>query len=166
MTGSNHSPDQLADVFDREGLSDRVSIGPLEADQIDQVVAILDGNDLPSHHVRTGPVEFVGAVAGGDLVGVAGLERYDSVGLLRSVAVDESARGQGLGTLLCDKLETRARDEEVETLYLLTTTAADFFDDRGYEEVERSAAPPSIQDTSEFREVCPTRAVCMRKDLK
>lgn len=141
-------------------------IESLDAADIDRAAAILDENDLPSRDVRTGPVEFVGAVAGGELVGVGGLERYDTVGLVRSLAVEESARGQGLGTRLCEELEARAREAGVETLYLLTTTAAEFFDARGYTEVDRSAAPPSIQETTEFQDLCPSTAVCMRKDLR
>lgn len=166
MTGSNETTDPTADGADPDPASATVSIEAIGPEKIDRVEALLDQNDLPYRDIRNGPDDLVGAVADGDLVGVGGLERYETVGLLRSLAVEESARGQGLGTRVCDELETRAREAGVETLYLLTTTAAEFFDARGYTEVDRSEAPPAIQETTEFQDLCPSTAVCMRKDLR
>lgn len=96
---------------------------------------------------------------------VGGLERHASTALLRSVVVEESVRGEGYGSLLCDRLESRARADGVESIYLLTTTAADFFADRGYERIERDEAPPAIRETTEFDDLCPATATCMRKSL-
>ena len=59
--------------------------------------------------------------------GTDGVEIYGSEDLLRSVVIMESNRGQGYGAELCDSLEEYARTNGVETLYLLTTTAALFF---------------------------------------
>jgi len=98
-------------------------------------------------------------------VGVGGLERDGSNALLRSVAVEPSVRGRGFGTALCDRLERKARSGDVETVYLLTTTATDFFASRGYVEVEREAAPAAIRETTEFTELCPSTATCMEKSL-
>jgi amino-acid N-acetyltransferase len=81
------------------------------------------------------------------------------------VAVEPSVRGRGFGTTLCDRLERNARSADVETLYLLTTTAADFFAELGYVESERENAPISIRDTTEFAELCPATATCMEKSL-
>lgn len=69
------------------------------------------------------------------------------------------------GTALCDRLEDRASADGVETLYLLTTTAAEFFADRGYVAVERSGAPDAIRGTTEFADLCPSSATCMAKSL-
>jgi amino-acid N-acetyltransferase len=54
----------------------------------------------------------------------------------------------------------------VETLYLLTTTAAAFFARHGYETVERDTVPARIRGTTEFDDLCPDSAVCMRKRLR
>ena len=142
------------------------TIQSIGSDDMARVATLLAKNDLPYRDIRTEPVTFVGAVVAGDLVGVGGLERYDAVGLLRSVVVEESFQGQGLGTRLCDELEAQAQETGIESLYLLTTTAAEFFRARGYDEVDRSEAPSPIQDTSEFQDLCPVSARCMRKLIR
>lgn len=129
------------------------------------VESMLDETGLPSRDVRSKPDCFYVGYADGDAVAVGGIEAYGTAGLLRSVAVDDSKRGEGFGTAMCDALEAEARAAGVETLYLLTTTAAEFFADRGYEERERSDAPDSIRETTEFDDICPATAVCMRKPL-
>ena len=93
------------------------------------------------------------------------LEPAGDAGLLRSVAVRDSARGAGVGTAVCDELEERARAEGTTELYLLTTSAADFFADRGYEKIERVDAPRAIRETTQFDDRCPAAAVCMRTRL-
>ncbi|WP_339105186.1 arsenic resistance N-acetyltransferase ArsN2 [Haloterrigena salinisoli] len=132
---------------------------------LEDIETLLAENDLPSADVRTSSARFYVAYDGDDRIGIGGLERYGTDGLLRSVVVERSARGKGYGTTLCDALERRARIDGLETLYLLTTTAAGFFAGRGYEELERSDAPAAIRRTSEFRELCPASATCMRKSL-
>lgn len=129
------------------------------------VESLLEANDLPAADVREKPTCFCVGYNDGERVGVCGLERYGSDGLLRSLVVEESARGNGVGTALCAELEEMARTNGVETVYLLTTTAAEFFDTRGYTAVDRSEPPASIQQTSEFADLCPETAVCMRKSV-
>ncbi|RDI71997.1 arsenic resistance N-acetyltransferase ArsN2 [Halopelagius longus] len=135
------------------------------ADSLSYVETVLEANGLPARDVRSKPDCFYVGDDGGEAVGVGGVEAYGSYGLLRSVAVEESARGEGYGTALCDALEAEARESGVETLYLLTTTAAEFFADRGYEETNRSDTPEAIRETTEFEELCPASAVCMKKSL-
>ncbi|WP_458186751.1 arsenic resistance N-acetyltransferase ArsN2 [Haladaptatus sp. NG-WS-4] len=126
---------------------------------------LLDRNELPSRDVRSKVDCFYVGYDGADAVGIGGVEVYGTDGLLRSVVVERSVRGDGFGTALCDLLEERASADGVETLYLLTTTAADFFAGRGYVEIERSDAPPAIQQTTEFDGLCPASATCLRKSL-
>jgi len=86
-------------------------------------------------------------------------------GLLRSLVVERPARGTGLGTAICDRLEAIARGDGIDTLYLLTTTAPEFFAARGYAEIERAEAPDAIRGTTEFEDLCPASATAMRKSL-
>ena len=129
------------------------------------VETLLEENDLPSRDVRSKPGCFYVGYDGGDPVCVGGVEVCGTDGLLRSVVVERSARGGGFGTALCEALEREARAEGVETLYLLTTTASGFFADHGYAEVDRADAPAAVQQTTEFDDLCPATAVCMRKPL-
>ncbi|WP_121820223.1 arsenic resistance N-acetyltransferase ArsN2 [Halostella salina] len=134
-------------------------------DALDYVETLLAANDLPTADVREKPDCFYVASDGDERVGVGGVERDGDAGLLRSVVVDRSARGEGYGAALCEALEAEASADGVGTLYLLTTTAAAFFAARGYEVVERDAAPTALRGTAEFDDLCPAAATCMRKSL-
>lgn len=99
------------------------------------------------------------------LRGVVGVEPYEHVALLRSLAVISDCRNEGVGTRLVRAIEQRARQQRIHTLYLLTTTAAEYFQQHGYEHVDREALPDSIQQTEEATRLCPSSATCMRKTL-
>lgn len=129
------------------------------------VETLLDESGLPSGDVRAKLDCLYIGYNGDTRVGVGGLEKHGSAGLLRSVVVEESARGNGVGTQLCVRLERKARRDGIETLYLLTTTASEFFADIGYRTTERSDAPAAIQQTTEFDDFCPATATCMTKSL-
>jgi amino-acid N-acetyltransferase len=102
---------------------------------------------------------------GPKLAGVIGVEVFEDVGLLRSLAVPEAYRARGIGAQLTEKAEDYARTQGVQMLYLLTITAPDFFARRGYQRTDRDAAPASLQDTPEFQSLCPEGAVRMVKDI-
>lgn len=133
---------------------------------IERVKSLLDANGLPSQDVRATGAWFFLAYANTECIGTGGVEIHGSDGLLRSVVITESNRGQGYGAALCDSLEEYAGTNEVETLYLLTTTAAAFFRRCGYDAVAREDVPKRIRDTTEFTDLCPASATCMGKDLE
>ncbi|WP_255195287.1 arsenic resistance N-acetyltransferase ArsN2 [Halorarius litoreus] len=141
-----------------------VTLQPAD-DSLPYVEALLDGAGLPSRDVRESSGWFYVGYVDGERVGVGGIEPYGTDGLLRSVVVEPAARGRGLGTALCAALEAEARAVGVDTLYLLTTTAAPFFAARGYDAIDRTEPPAAIQRTTEFDDLCPTTATCMRKRL-
>ena len=99
------------------------------------------------------------------IVGSIGLEIRGQFGLLRSLAVTDPLRGQGLGLQLVEQIESYARAQQINALYLLTTTADRFFDHLGYQETLRESAPAPLQETTEFQSICPASAVCMYKEL-
>jgi amino-acid N-acetyltransferase len=98
---------------------------------------------------------------------VAGLELFygDKEGLLRSLAVCPSLRGRGLGVSLVASIEARARELDIQRLWLLTTTAPDFFRRLGYADADRAQAPRSVRQSGEFQHLCPASAVCLVKSL-
>lgn len=134
-------------------------------DDLAFVERMLAAAELPVADVRTGTTRFYAASLGGERVGVGGVERSGSDALLRSVAVVEERRGEGVGSTLCAELERRAAHDGIRALYLLTTTAADFFAKRGYGRVEREAVPQPLRETPQFASLCPDSAVAMRKRL-
>jgi amino-acid N-acetyltransferase len=99
------------------------------------------------------------------LVGCAGVELYGAAGLLRSVAVAPEARRRGLGERLTRDRIAHARSMRLESLWLLTTTAPDYFSRLGFAPVDRAAAPESLRRSAEFAEACPASAACMRLPL-
>lgn len=143
----------------------RLTLQRADDSSVSYVETLLEENGLPSRDVRAKPESFYIGYDGVDRVGIGGVESYGTDGLLRSVVIERSARGNGFGTAICEALETKARATGVETLYLLTTTAPAFFADRGYTEIERAGAPVTIQRTTEFDDLCPATAACMKKPL-
>ncbi|MFC4450135.1 arsenic resistance N-acetyltransferase ArsN2 [Halorussus aquaticus] len=142
-----------------------ITVREAESAELNRIEELLESNGLPSQDVREKPSCFFVGREDAEFVGIGGVEPHGSNGLLRSVVVAEPHRGQGYGTALCDALEDRARTSGIETLYLLTTTAAAFFRRRGYEVIDREAVPENVRETTEFADLCPSSATCLRKDL-
>ena len=101
----------------------------------------------------------------GRVVGVAGLELHGEDGLLRSVAVDEDYRGQGLAAALIEAVLERAQRVGLRSVYLLTTTGRDYFVRRGFQDCAREAAPPAIRESWEFKSGCPSTAAFMQRKV-
>lgn len=104
--------------------------------------------------------------ASGELLAAGGFEIHGEDGLLRSVVVADATRGQGLGGTVTTMIERRARKRGIRALFLLTTTAADFFPRLGYERFDRGGVPPALAGSAEFASLCPASAVCMKKNLE
>lgn len=97
--------------------------------------------------------------------GWAALERFGDQALLRSLVVLPEHRGTGRGADLVRQVIAIAVASDIRRLWILTETAAPFFEKLGFEAVERAAAPDTIQATSEFRKCCPASATCMTLSL-
>lgn len=124
------------------------------------------GESLPVSDLRNSSrTTLFGVRDGGRIIGVVGIELFETVGLIRSLAVDKTARKSGFGRKLVAKAEEWTGEKGVETLYLLTTTANGYFSRFGYEVLPRSEAPAPIAGTSQFTELCPGSAVFMSKSL-
>ena len=97
--------------------------------------------------------------------GLVGLEICGVHALLRSLVVAPGIRSRGAGTALVGSAERHAKSRGVRELYLLTTTAEDFFARRGYVRIARDEAPEAIRATREFADICPEGSAFMRKLL-
>jgi amino-acid N-acetyltransferase len=58
-----------------------------------------------------------------------------------------------------------SRTNGLADVYLLTTTAAPFFEKLGFSVVDRTAVPPEVAAAPEFAAICPSTAIVMRYDL-
>ncbi|HSD37290.1 MAG TPA: arsenic resistance N-acetyltransferase ArsN2 [Rhodocyclaceae bacterium] len=111
------------------------------------------------------PPSFFGIRLGGTLVGVVGLETYPPFGLLRSLAVAPTFRSSGIGHKLVAFVESQAAARDINELFLLTTTAENFFLELGYSSASRVSAPPVIQGTSQFSGLCPSSSAFLCKHV-
>jgi amino-acid N-acetyltransferase len=142
------------------------SIRPAQPPDLDAIRELLRACDLPQEDLTADHLaHFFVCTDGAALRGVVGLEPTEEGALLRSLAVPPEGRGEGIGTRLIEAIERYAVQAGIGRVYLLTTTAADYFEAHGYDRVDRTALPPSIQETEEAARLCPDSAVCMRKRL-
>ena len=131
-----------------------------------EISRLLEGARLPVEDLDALKLDsFIVALGSQAVIGVVGLETFGSDALLRSLAVKSGYRGSGLGARLLDSIEAQARMRGVTTLYLLTTTAAQFFSRAGYSSCDSRNVPPAIAGTSEFSSICPDSAACLRLEL-
>ena len=126
----------------------------------------LKANDLLHQDIKPlGLKHFLLARDGASVVGMVGLEIQADSALLRSLAVKQGYRRKGLATLLVEKIEAYARNLNIDSLYLLTVTAEEFFKKCDFQPAKRQTAPAGIQRTAEFKDLCPASAVFMVKDI-
>ncbi|HEY4733350.1 MAG TPA: arsenic resistance N-acetyltransferase ArsN2 [Gemmatimonadaceae bacterium] len=126
---------------------------------------LLAASDLPVDGVRDNFDSFVVAVENEAIVGAVGLEKFDSAALLRSAVVQPDARGTGVGTRLVEEILERAEQSGVDEVYLLTTTAEDYFPRFGFSRTTRSAVPEAVKASAEFRGACPDTATVMERRI-
>lgn len=132
----------------------------------DTVVSLLSAAGLPHADLTDDHLEHFFCVGEANApVGIVGVELYGDCALLRSLVVIESARAAGIGSALVWHAEAYARSKGARALYLLTTTAEEFFARRGYAHADRSAAPTAIRSTREFSDLCPASSTFMVKEL-
>lgn len=136
-----------------------------QAGDLAAVHDLLSQNGLPHEDVDRHLPNMVLARDEGNLVGTAALELYGTHALLRSVCVRQQYRSLGVAKRLCGLASSHARNMGATHLYLLTTTAAQFFEARGFRHCPRDAVPTAIAATQEFRSLCPASAVCLSLQL-
>jgi len=143
-------------------LAEPISAGPLPAAARGLLAAAnLPTSDLTDEQLAKffycGPATAPSALVG--------LEIFGAEALLRSLVVDPTVRSKGLGSALVERAEAHAAMHGVGTLYLLTTTAENFFARRGYHRIDRTVAPAPIRSTREFAGLCPASSAFMFKRL-
>ncbi len=140
-------------------------IRPATDGDLDAIRSLLAEADLPSVDLSLHRGRFITVAVRGGLEGVAGVEVYGAVALLRSVAVRPGSRNLGIGIRLCCEACDLARLNGVHEVFLLTTAASGFFQKLGFAPLSRSSAPPQIQATRQFAELCPESSVLMHRRL-
>ena len=126
---------------------------------------VLSAGELPIEDVDQHVANFILAKWNGTTIGTVAVEYAGGAALLRSLCVVPRHRGQSVGARLLAAAEAKAASRAVRVLYLLTTSSPAFFERHGFSLASREEAPPGIQRTAQFRTLCPSTAICMRKSL-
>lgn len=160
----------LAQTAARGQLPPRLTRQPMNIEpfsSLDEILPLLTGCDLPVADISvSSPPQFFGFRVAGSVVAVIGLEQFQSVGLLRSLAVSPRYRGRGLAQELVRHVEFFAASHGIDSLFLLTTTAEAFFRKLGYYPASRQEAPQAIQATSQFSGLCPSSSAFLSKRIE
>jgi len=136
------------------------------ANNLSEIQRLLESCRLPGSDITKGHLKhFYVLKKASEALGCIGLEIYDGHGLLRSLAVMEKYRSKGFGRLLVRQIEQYAKEQHIDDIYLLTTTAADFFRRLGYSKTSRENIPPAVKKSEEFSSICPDSAVAMVKAI-
>lgn len=126
--------------------------------------ALLEQHKLPTSDIDDDKLLYL-LMDGEHLIGTAGLEIFGNHSLLRSVSVVTAQQGKGYGKFISDAIEKYAKEIGIECMYLLTTTAKDFFERQGYCVIDRNTVPEAVKQTAEFSSLCPATAVVMMKRI-
>ena len=142
-----------------------VRIEPARPHDVQDVFALLKAHGLPLDGLTDHLATMLVARQDGCVVGSAALELYPDGALLRSVAVAPALQRQRLGRVLTEAAIRLARERRAPAIYLLTTTAEQYFPAFGFERIVRADVPAGVQTSIEFTSSCPTSETVMRKIL-
>lgn len=129
----------------------RITLGSANASQALQLHALITANLVEGHLLPRSLAEltahagrFVIALRGRRIVGCAELAPLSAeVAEVRSLAVDESARNAGVGTMLVDELRQRARREGFDKLCAFTHVPG-YFIQKGFSIVPHLWIPEKV----------------------
>lgn len=151
----------ISKPIDAPSRAPKVAIGPAKAHELAAVLSLLERSGLVAEGLPQHLPTLLVARYQGRVVGSAAVELYGSYALLRSVAVEEALRGQGLGTRLTRAALELARRRGTTNVYLLTDSAAGFYPRFGFRPIPRHQVPPPVKCSVEFDHACPVTAQAM-----
>lgn len=130
-----------------------------------EILLLLEKVDLPGDGVSGNLENFFVCTYCKTVIGCVGLRIRGKSGLMRSLAVHPEHRGKGIGNVLIRKIFIYAKGKKISDMYLLTTTAEEYYVKYGFVRIQRDVVDLQMMEAPEFRSVCAQAAVCMRKEL-
>jgi amino-acid N-acetyltransferase len=149
-----------------------LTIEQASSSHLKDVEELLELTELPIDGVSLHIDDFFVAKTEGyqknisSIVGCVGLEIYGEDAVLRSLAVHPEYQGKGIGKTLILKITEYAKKKSVKMLYLLTTTAEDYFPVHGFQFTSRDDIPQTILNSPEFSSICPSSAISLSKSVE
>ena len=146
---------------------------PAQDSDASVIARLLTDNGLPGNDFFEHLEHFFVAQANSGVMAVGGLELIpqlsedasETLGLIRSFAVDIVFRHQGVAEELLRQTLKYAEGLGISDLYLLTETADQFFSTRGFVALDRDLAPEPVRRTRQFSELCPGSAILMHRGM-
>lgn len=138
---------------------------PAKPHDLGRVLELLRAERLPEHGVVEQFGHYLVVRDLGQVLGACGLEVHGRHGLLRSLVVDATFRGQGAGDCLVRGVMDLALRLELREVYALTTTATRYLERYGFQVCDRAQAADAIRDSWEVREGCPETAALLKRSL-
>jgi amino-acid N-acetyltransferase len=118
------------------------------------VRAMLERGGMLTEGVEWPAACYLAAYVGDEVVGVIGVEPKIDAALIRSLWVDESMRGRGIGGALMAAARKAAHTRGARHLYLFGVDAAGFFEHHGFAAVavgDIFAALPDVPQVESIR---------------
>jgi phosphinothricin acetyltransferase len=138
-------------------------ITPAMPGDMHAILGLVEAVHLPPEGIAEAMEYFWVARADEHIVGTVGLEVYNDLALLRSLAVTPVHQHTGLGRSLTETVLSYLTTRQFRAVYLLTTTAEALFARHGFGLVAREVAPAGMQQSVEFQGEGPTTAACMAR---
>lgn len=135
------------------------------SDDLITIKELLSLSNLPADDCAEHLEHFVVMEDEGKVIGLGGLENCGAYGLLRSIVVAPEYRGNGIAKMIYSLIEKKAYDLGINTLYLLTESATEYFEKLGFVIQQRSEVPLLIVATKQFKQLCPASAVVMFREI-
>ena len=121
------------------------------AADIPALATLIVSGELPPFFLEEVIDGFLVIEHGDGLVGAGGLEFYGDNAVIRSVVVDPSARGLGLGIEIARLLEEDAFVSGARDAYLFTLHAHGFWLKRGYHDLPLDAWPTPVRENWQYQ---------------
>lgn len=125
--------------------------------------AALAAEKLPVDDLTDADRRFFRVTRGGATVAYAGYELHGSDTLLRSIVVMPDQKGRGVGETTLRLLIEEATRAGARQGYLITTSAASFFEKQGFMPVDRVSVPEAILATRQAAMLCPASATILTR---
>jgi N-acetylglutamate synthase-like GNAT family acetyltransferase/2-polyprenyl-3-methyl-5-hydroxy-6-metoxy-1,4-benzoquinol methylase len=133
------------------------------AEDLEKVLHLLESVQLPTAGVAEHFGNFfIAKDAEGRLAGAIGLERYGTVGILRSAVVAPRRQGSGIGSKLAKILVDFARAEGLKELVLFTHSAQGFLARFGFVPANREDYEKRLGDTTQWVCCASAEFMCLK----
>ena len=129
------------------------------------ILSLLKEAGLPTMDIKPGIQEFFIGEKDKRIVGVIGMESYNDIALLRSMAVSGDNRNGGIASHLVEELLSYAGLKGMRKIYLVTNTAELYFRKKGFRKIEMKDVDKHLESSAELNGLCPASSVIMVKSL-